>query len=301
VNLAFPANNYPNAPTCNNLASLQAINHAAPVTISWDAFSGGTTDDVIFVNIRNQYDMDVFESPEPGEPGALNGTSTSIQIPANTLSPGRTYFVELEFVRPVQANTTDYPGVTVYGVFAAVTEFEIATTGTPIQPVLSVAGAGTFNFNLIIDGEKNWLYRIEASTDLVNWAPIQQQAFTSDTGTGGSTDYDSQYLPFRFYRAKDAPTDDLNTFNGAVSIQGHVRRQDNNAPIAGAVVSTSLDGRTATTAADGSFFLQTQAVGDYSTTPYTITVTKSGFTTYNVNLVWGNRPRNQQFHLTASP
>jgi hypothetical protein len=85
------------------------------------------------------------------------------------------------------------------------------------------------------------------------------------------------------------------TFGGGTSTYG--------LPVAGAVVSTSLDATTATTDASGSFRLVT-------TTPnanvpecmrWTLTITAAGHPTYSLNAAWGPsdaKPPAQKFSLS---
>ena len=83
-----------------------------------------------------------------------------------------------------------------------------------------------------------------------------------------------------------------------VSIEGYVYASSGRTtPIAGAVVSTSLDSQTATTDANGHFFLQTKTPANYSTTPYIITVTKTGYTTFSQSWNWGDHPVGQTFNF----
>jgi hypothetical protein len=83
-----------------------------------------------------------------------------------------------------------------------------------------------------------------------------------------------------------------------VSIEGNVYASAGGInPIEGAVVSTSLDSQTATTDADGHFFLQTSTPANYSVTPYTITITKNGFLTFSQSWNWGDHPTGQTFNF----
>jgi hypothetical protein len=70
-------------------------------------------------------------------------------------------------------------------------------------------------------------------------------------------------------------------------------------PVAGAVVSTSLDSRTATTDASGTFDLQTNTAVSSNTSSecYTITITAPGLPTYSQFAEWGH-PSNQIFTLS---
>ncbi len=67
-------------------------------------------------------------------------------------------------------------------------------------------------------------------------------------------------------------------------------------PIQGAVVSTSLDSRTAVTDAAGSFRLETATAGVQD---YTLTITASGCQTYSNTARWGNHPTGQRFELSC--
>ncbi len=84
-----------------------------------------------------------------------------------------------------------------------------------------------------------------------------------------------------------------------VNIEGHVYESGTNNPISGAVVSTSLDEVTVATDSNGHFFLQTITDANYATTPYTITISASGYTTYSENHSWGDHPSDQVFYLSS--
>jgi hypothetical protein len=71
-------------------------------------------------------------------------------------------------------------------------------------------------------------------------------------------------------------------------------------PVAGAVVSTTLDSRTATTDASGTFDLQTSTAvsSNQSSQCYAITITAPGLPTFSVHGLWGGEPSNQVFILS---
>ncbi|MGY8655726.1 MAG: hypothetical protein ACKVJX_19065, partial [Verrucomicrobiia bacterium] len=75
--------------------------------LMWDAFTGGTTNDFVMVEIQADGQLGgsmIFESARPGDGGSLNGTSTSVSIPASTLSPGGTYTASVSFFRIVASD-----------------------------------------------------------------------------------------------------------------------------------------------------------------------------------------------------
>jgi len=82
-----------------------------------------------------------------------------------------------------------------------------------------------------------------------------------------------------------------------VTIEGHVFSTQGNAPVAGALVGTSLDGQTTTTDANGWFFLVTATGVGYGSTPYRITVTKAGYQVFDQWNTWGDHPAGQELYI----
>ena len=73
-------------------------------------------------------------------------------------------------------------------------------------------------------------------------------------------------------------------------------------PVAGAAVSTSLDSRTTTTDANGTFDLVTnQSTSAFKDGCYTITIVKAGLPTYSVLGRWGASGNFQKYTLVAQP
>ena len=72
----------PPGPHVSNFGLGQSIDPTQPFRLTWDAFAGGTSTDFISLQIDTN-----FVSANLGTSGALNGTATSVVIPANTLPP----------------------------------------------------------------------------------------------------------------------------------------------------------------------------------------------------------------------
>ncbi|MCX8157220.1 MAG: Ig-like domain-containing protein [Verrucomicrobiae bacterium] len=126
--LNLSGNSYPPIPQVSNYQALQAVNPASPLTLQWLPWSGGTTNDLILVQIEDSETWDmVFSTPLPSSPGALNGTATSVTIPANTCSANRSYNVLLMFFRPVTMDVTTYPGVMAVSGYLRETELTLST------------------------------------------------------------------------------------------------------------------------------------------------------------------------------
>src|SRR5262249_48095699 len=76
--LTVSGNAYPNLPLATNYAAMQAVGPNTNLTIYWNGFTGGTTNDVIIASlVANQYAPygSITNSQLPGTVGALNGTN----------------------------------------------------------------------------------------------------------------------------------------------------------------------------------------------------------------------------------
>ncbi len=97
--LALPASVFPGAPQVSNFAAAQDVDADAAFTLQWGAFPGGTVTDFIQVQVNTADYNTVFQTGQPGEAGALDGTATSVTIPVQTLQPGQHYIVSILFAR----------------------------------------------------------------------------------------------------------------------------------------------------------------------------------------------------------
>lgn len=75
-------------------------------------------------------------------------------------------------------------------------------------------------------------------------------------------------------------------------------RVTNSAPIAGAILGTSLDSATTVTDAAGHFRLVTATAAHYCCTPYTIYISAAGYQSFAGTWSWGDYPVDQVFQLT---
>ena len=144
VSVNLPAFSQPNAPHLTNYAAAQAIIATQPFTLSWDAFSGGGAADYIALDIGNSFQTGGF-----GQSNALNGTATSMVIPANTLQANSNYSATLGFYHVVV--TTN--GTTITEAYvASMTFFTINTLGSSgPAPVITnlVKSAGGLGFDVL--------------------------------------------------------------------------------------------------------------------------------------------------------
>jgi formylglycine-generating enzyme required for sulfatase activity len=167
VPLSLSGDAYPPIPQLANYAAAQAINSTASFTLSWFRFTGGTTDDFVWVRVRTvETDQAVFESPLPGSPGVLNGLATSVVIPANTLMPGAQYRGIVSFSKVTQRNTASYPGALGLAGYMISTHFPMATTGVGSPPSIATHPSpqtatigGTATFTVAATGPGKVVYR----------------------------------------------------------------------------------------------------------------------------------------------
>ncbi len=71
-------------------------------------------------------------------------------------------------------------------------EFSLSLNG---RPVLALPAFKHYGVEVIVYGRNDWIYRVESSTNLVNWTPLS---------SGGYVD-ESPRAPMRFYRAVKLP------------------------------------------------------------------------------------------------
>ncbi len=201
VTLNVPADAYPSTPEVLNLAAAQAFDPSQPLTLSWKPMTGGTVNDFIgvFVDPENG-GQTVFETPEFHTGQGLNGTATSVTIPAGTLQAGRTYEVELEFVHPTTFDTTTLPGSTLVVAFGRLTHFNITAAGTVAAPVLQIAPLPDGRWRLRVTGESGVNYFLEHASQLGGgWNPL-----TSFQIFGEAFEFiDGVQSGQRFYRVRE--------------------------------------------------------------------------------------------------
>lgn len=193
---------FPNPPRVSNFAACQSVNAGADFTLRWDAFTGGTTGDGIWVTIEDDTGSTVFQTGSPGAPGGLTGVDTSVVIPAQTLAAGTNYDCYLSFNRVTTLDGSSIPGA--LGIAAYVRETRM--------PLKTAAGAGvTVNlagysrapdgsFRVDVSGTPGATFTLEATTDFSSWSTLITTNATS--GTFSYTDSPAPGVSERFYRAK---------------------------------------------------------------------------------------------------
>jgi hypothetical protein len=96
-----------------------------PVTLTWDPWIGGTTNDFIRVRIQDDDGDTVFETPGRGDDGALNGLATSVTIPAGVFQLANDYEGRIRFERFVVEHEVPFPGAEGTASYFSRTDFDI--------------------------------------------------------------------------------------------------------------------------------------------------------------------------------
>ena len=180
VSVMLPAASViPNAPGLSSYAADQSINAAEDFTLSWNPFNGGGVHDLITVSVTSDFGVGGFQSEPFGCPGALDGTASSILIPANTLTSNSTYSTEISFVKILTLDTNFIPGDALLAGTEADTQTTISTgpgLGATSAPVLTNAAwlpGGIVRFDLTTT--PGLTYTVQFNQDLNNsagWTPL---------------------------------------------------------------------------------------------------------------------------------
>ncbi len=198
VTVNLPASlTQPNPPHVSNFAAAQSVTATQSFQLSWDAFQGGTATNHISVSIGES-----FRSPDFGAAGALNGTATSIVIPAGTLQPASNYNATISFYRSTGSSNASY---TTMAYVATSTEFSLITSsGLATLPLILTNAAftgGSFVFDVL--SSPGQILSIEYSSTLLTnqWQPL----LTTTNATGLARITHSATNKHLFYRARKNP------------------------------------------------------------------------------------------------
>ena len=132
LTLDLTTNTFPDPPHINDWLAAQNISPSQPLVLTWDAFVGGRTDDLVQVLIWSDgfRTNQVFSTPDVNRAGGLDGTATAVVIPPGTLQPGRQYFGELVFGRVTERDTASYPLALGFTGYLSITGFDLKTMST---------------------------------------------------------------------------------------------------------------------------------------------------------------------------
>jgi hypothetical protein len=128
----------PNPPHITNLVAAQSLNATQAFTLGWDPFVGGYSTDFVYVVISNG-GTNIWKTADPGASGALNGTATTVTIPANSLQTNSSYTATIGFYHVIVISNATY---VTEAYRATATQFTVNTIGTTRPVVTNMAASG---------------------------------------------------------------------------------------------------------------------------------------------------------------
>ncbi|HEY6226199.1 MAG TPA: hypothetical protein VI282_03645, partial [Verrucomicrobiae bacterium] len=134
MSFSVTGDQYPAAPIVNDYAGLQNLVYNEYNDISWRPFAGGAVTDFIQLQIEDLNGNNVWETPDFGEDGALDGTATHTILPGGTLAPGVVYVGTIRFVKVLYNSSGAYPGALGTVGYFKRTEFTIRPKAIGLDP-----------------------------------------------------------------------------------------------------------------------------------------------------------------------
>ncbi len=189
----------PTTPHLTNYTAAQAVDTTRDFEIGWSSL-GDNTLAIVQLTILDVASNLVYMTPAPFQPGALSGASFSATIPAYTLPAGTNLVGHLTIANPGLPNTNSYAGATGISALARDTQFSIITRPAPLPPRLTILPTGAPDFALLVEGEANRVYHVEAAPDFVTWTNL----FTTNSQNGCFSFLDTNTAAriHTFYRAR---------------------------------------------------------------------------------------------------
>jgi hypothetical protein len=176
----------PNTPTLLNYQAAQSIDSTKDFMLMWQVFAGGTSSDLISVDVHDPFGNSVLRSPKYGCSGDLDGTATSLLIPANALTNNQTYRVTILFAKAGEFDTNSFPNVLLLSGTEAqnLTTISTAPGGTAPQAGIGITnvmllGGQNIRFDLLTTPGMN--YTVQFNPDL------QQPSGWTNLFTGAAT------------------------------------------------------------------------------------------------------------------
>lgn len=173
----LPAGAPPAAPSLLNYVAAQTVDPAQAFTLQFDA--GGVTTNFVSVQIEETLSSQlVYESPDLGNSGALNGLSNHVRFAAGTFQPGRTYDV---YVQRFIAYSNSVSGAVSLSGYGASTQSKLRTTGGAAAHIVRITDPIRLgnSFSVLASLGTNATYHFERTVDLTNWVNLQNIVPTS--------------------------------------------------------------------------------------------------------------------------
>jgi len=170
------------------------------LTLNWKPTAGGSTVDStgLWIEPMNGGDS-VFQTPEFGSAGALDGTANAVTIPASTMRAGRSYSVEIEFIHLASMDTTTLPGSSLVVAYLRTTRAQITAAGVIAGPQITLTPWPNNQWNVRVTGDSGINYVLEATSQLgTGWERLVNfQIFGNAFEFTDGTLHDQRYYQVR--------------------------------------------------------------------------------------------------------
>jgi hypothetical protein len=131
--LKLPKDLYPGTPHIANWDDAQAIESKLPFIVRWDAIANAGTNDLVLFDVAETNGSARLSTPGFFQPGALDGSQVTVEIPADALDPDQTYDAQLLVVKSAVRNTNSIPGTTGLGGYFRQVKFPLTTLPLPVS------------------------------------------------------------------------------------------------------------------------------------------------------------------------
>ena len=176
--LSFPETELPPRAMLENFPDVQAVDPGKSLPLSWVFDAAPRADDFVQVYI-NLGHSEVFATPNPGEPGALNGAARSVTVPAGTFEAGWVYELNIEITRTVSFNSDCYPGADGAAALFRSTSIDLSTVIPIVLRVLSLPKGGVISIEVAADATRPVV--LQASEDIRSWSNVATNLSPSAT------------------------------------------------------------------------------------------------------------------------
>jgi hypothetical protein len=132
--LSLAGDRYPILPPrISNFPATQSLDAGAYFLFTWDPFTEGGADDFVQLHISDSLGNKVWETPDLGRLGSLDGRASSALVPPHTLAPGQSYAANLDFAKASQRDANSYPGALGAALYYKRSTFTIQTAPSSTQ------------------------------------------------------------------------------------------------------------------------------------------------------------------------
>lgn len=168
MTLPLTGGEFPPPPLVNEFDATGQIFPFFDFMISWAPFVGGRSSDFILLEVLDRAGATVYTTAD-----SMAGLNTAVMVPWEVLAPNALYTGRVLFERVTRVEDSAYPEVEGRIGYFSTTQWTMATLGDGNPATIfdwSRAADGGLQFRFpAIPGAT---YRVEGSSDLVNWAPV---------------------------------------------------------------------------------------------------------------------------------